>query len=66
MYLNTFSTASGIIHTPGHQDDTIILDGMGAKEDIEERCGFLRDSIAAATSDYEVRIPADRYCRAKS
>ena len=35
------------------KDDTIILDGMGAKEDIEERCGFLRDSIAQATSDYE-------------
>lgn len=35
------------------KDDTIILDGMGSKEDIEERCGFLRDSISQATSDYE-------------
>ena len=35
------------------KDDTIILDGMGAKEDLEERCTFLRDSIAQTTSEYE-------------
>ncbi len=35
------------------RDDTLILDGMGAKEDLEERCLFLRDSIAQSTSDYE-------------
>ena len=35
------------------RDDTLILDGMGAKEDLEERCLFLRDSIAQATSEYE-------------
>ena len=36
-----------------NKDDTVILGGLGAKEDIEERCSFLRDSAAATTSEYE-------------
>ena len=35
------------------KDDTLILGGKGAKEDIEERCNFLRESAASTTSDYE-------------
>ena len=35
------------------KEDTIILDGAGSKEDIEGRCEQLRDSIEAATSDYD-------------
>merc|ERR1719473_1870215 len=35
------------------KEDTITLDGAGSKEDIEGRCEQLRDSIEAATSDYD-------------
>merc|ERR1719392_22177 len=35
------------------KDDTIMLDGAGAKEAIEERCELLRESIADTTSEYE-------------
>merc|ERR1719197_1682536 len=35
------------------KDDTIILDGSGAKEAIEERCELLRETIADTTSEYE-------------
>jgi len=35
------------------KDDTIILDGAGSKESIEERCQMLRETIAVTTSEYE-------------
>jgi len=35
------------------KDDTIILDGAGAKEVIDERCSLIRESIDNSTSDYE-------------
>lgn len=35
------------------KDDTIMLDGAGARDAIEERCDLLRSSIEASTSDYE-------------
>jgi len=35
------------------KDDTLILDGTGDKEIIEERCDLLRDSIESTGSDYE-------------
>lgn len=35
------------------KDDTIILDGQGARDAIEERCNLLRDSIDNTKSDYE-------------
>ena len=35
------------------KDDTIILDGAGSKEVIDERCGLIRESIENTTSDYE-------------
>ena len=35
------------------KDDTIMLDGAGGKEAIEERCDLLRETIADTTSEYE-------------
>jgi chaperonin GroEL len=35
------------------KDDTIILDGVGNKANIEERCGLIREMIEKSTSDYE-------------
>ena len=45
------------------KDETIILDGMGAKDDIEERCNFLRDSIAQTTSAYEKEKYGERLAK---
>jgi chaperonin GroEL len=35
------------------KDDTVLLDGLGSKSEIEERCNFIRNSIENTTSDYE-------------
>merc|ERR1719310_131184 len=35
------------------KEDTIMLDGAGGKEAIEERCELLRETIAETTSEYE-------------
>merc|ERR1719324_2192678 len=35
------------------KDDTIMLDGAGGKEAIDERCELLRDTIQDSTSEYE-------------
>ena len=35
------------------KDDTIILDGVGDKANIEERCTLIRDMADKTTSDYE-------------
>ena len=35
------------------KDDTIILDGAGGKEAIEERCEQLREAVAETSSDYD-------------
>merc|ERR1712195_319018 len=35
------------------KDDTVILDGAGSKEAIEERCASIRDTIDLSTSEYE-------------
>jgi chaperonin GroEL len=35
------------------KDDTVLLDGAGSKEAMEERCETLRDAIEASTSSYE-------------
>lgn len=35
------------------KDDTIILDGGGEKEKINERSDQIRDAIEASTSDYD-------------
>ncbi|CAL8468824.1 g8365 [Coccomyxa elongata] len=35
------------------KDDTIILDGGGEKDKINERCDQIRESVAASTSDYD-------------
>ena len=39
------------------KDDTIILDGGCQKDKIHERCDQLRESDAAATSDYDKCAP---------
>jgi len=35
------------------KDDTILLDGAGGKEAVDERCELLRETIADTTSEYE-------------
>merc|ERR1712113_883633 len=35
------------------KEDTLILDGMGGKDMIEERCDLIKESIANSSSDYE-------------
>jgi len=35
------------------KDDTLMLDGAGTAEAIEERCQFIRDAIEASNSEYE-------------
>merc|ERR1719453_2426105 len=35
------------------KDDTIMLDGAGTADAIEERCEFIREGIEATTSEYE-------------
>ncbi|XP_057803643.1 chaperonin CPN60-1, mitochondrial-like [Salvia miltiorrhiza] len=35
------------------KDDTVILDGAGDKDAIEERCNQLRSGIELSTSDYD-------------
>ena len=35
------------------KDDTVILNGGGAKADIAERCDQIRQSMEASTSDYD-------------
>lgn len=35
------------------KNDTVVLDGAGEKSLIDERCGFIRDSIETTKSDYE-------------
>merc|ERR1712217_372215 len=35
------------------KDDTVILEGAGSKEGIEDRCEVIRDTIEASTSEYE-------------
>lgn len=50
MTLDQLGSAKKITIT---KDDTIILDGAGAKQDIDERCEMLRDSLDGATSEYD-------------
>lgn len=35
------------------KDDTILLDGAGSKDSIQERCAHIRDAAATTTSDYD-------------
>merc|ERR1712137_1375269 len=35
------------------KDDTIVLDGLGTKEDIDERCDMIKASMESTTSEYE-------------
>jgi chaperonin GroEL len=45
------------------KDDTIILDGLGAKAEIEERCNLLRTQIAESTSEYEKEKTQERLAK---
>jgi chaperonin GroEL len=45
------------------KDDTIILDGLGAKEDIVERCNLLRTQISESTSEYEKEKMQERLAK---
>jgi len=45
------------------RDDTILLDGAGSKEAIEERCDELRESMLATTSDYDREKMQERLAR---
>merc|ERR1712159_874251 len=35
------------------KDDTVILEGVGLKEETEERCQQIRDTIVTTSSEYE-------------
>merc|ERR1711979_122241 len=35
------------------KDDTIVLDGAGSREEVEERCELLKETIETTTSEYE-------------
>jgi chaperonin GroEL len=48
--LDMLGTAKKVVIT---KDDTTIVDGAGAKEEIEARCNQIRAQIEAATSDYD-------------
>jgi len=45
------------------KDDTIVLDGMGTKAEIDDRCTMLRESIATSTSDYEKEKMQERLAK---
>jgi len=45
------------------KDDTLILGGHGAVEEIEERCQLLRESIANTSSDYEKEKISERLAK---
>ena len=42
------------------KDDTIILDGLGDKGAITERCDQIRQSLETTTSDYDRCVPGGR------
>jgi len=48
-----FSTLGSCKTITISKDDTVMLDGAGEKEAIEERCELLRESIAVSSSEYE-------------
>ena len=45
------------------KDDTIILDGAGGKEAIEERCEQLREAVAETSSDYDREKMSERLAK---
>lgn len=48
------------------KDDTIVLDGSGARDAIEERCNLLRESIGHTKSDYEKEKLQERLAKLHS
>jgi chaperonin GroEL len=45
------------------KDDTILLDGNGDQQQLEERCNLLRDSIEKASSTYDKEKLAERLAK---
>merc|ERR1719482_1409209 len=45
------------------KDDTVMLDGAGEKEAIEERCELLRETISDSTSEYEKEKMQERLAK---
>eukprot|EP00968_Pinguiococcus_pyrenoidosus_P019855 scaffold2224_cov261-Pinguiococcus_pyrenoidosus.AAC.28 len=45
------------------KDDTILLDGSGSREAIEERCDLLRESLKRTTSDFEHEKLSERLAK---
>lgn len=48
------------------KEDTIVLDGQGARDAIEERCQLLRESIERTKSDYEKEKLQERLAKLHS
>lgn len=48
------------------KDDSIILDGQGARAAIEDRCQLLRESIERTKSDYEKEKLQERLAKLHS
>lgn len=48
------------------KDDTIVLDGQGARDAIEDRCQLLRESINISKSDYEKEKLQERLAKLHS
>lgn len=48
------------------KDDTIVMDGAGARDGIEERCQLLRDNINSVKSDYEREKLTERLAKLHS
>lgn len=48
------------------KDDTIVLDGQGARGAIDERCQLLRDNIERTKSDYEKEKLQERLAKLHS
>eukprot|EP00298_Acanthocystis_sp_HF-20_P013755 c20493_g1_i3.p1 GENE.c20493_g1_i3~~c20493_g1_i3.p1 ORF type:complete len:579 (-),score=256.18 c20493_g1_i3:58-1794(-) len=48
------------------KDDTVMLDGAGSKDAIEERCLFIRSAIQSTTSEYEKEKLQERLAKLSS
>ena len=58
-----FGTVKSVTIT---KDDTILLNGSGTKESIEERCNMIKEAIIATTSDYEREKLQERLAKLSS
>lgn len=56
----------GTVQVKVSKDDTIVLDGAGARDGIEERCSLLRENINSVKSDYEKEKLTERLAKLHS